>query len=387
MLTTQNPADLDYKGLANIGTWFIGRLQTEQDKNRLLDGLQGASREAAQRFDRKALSEIISGLKSRVFLVNNVHENHPELFETRWCMSYLAGPLTKNQLKALEPEKDASDEAEVFEAEAEAGEKSRRSAVSETSEAAASKVPTEEIRAPEKRRAPAASAETKASGEPAVSASAVRAEVPDGIPEYFLPVDFAAENLYYFPSLYGVVSTDFVDNKQDIAYEEITTWNTPLQDGVITVDWKKESPVRPEPEALEERPESGVRFISLPEAAKKKTNYTAWNRELKDFLYREQVLTLYKNKKTGMVSQPGESERDFVIRVSQEGREERDKKMEDLRKKYEKKMQTMAERIRKAEQRVEREKGQAKQAKLSAAMSLGSTLLGGLIGRDRKSVV
>ena len=100
LLSTQNPVDLDYKGLSNAGTWFVGRLQTERDKARLLDGLEGVSAQAGG-FDRKATEQIISGLGSRVFLMNNVHEDGPAIFQTRWAMSYLCGPLTRDQIRSL----------------------------------------------------------------------------------------------------------------------------------------------------------------------------------------------------------------------------------------------------------------------------------------------
>ena len=99
VLATQNPVDLDYKGLSNAGTWFIGRLQTERDKQRVLDGLEGASGQGG--LDRAALEKLISALGSRVFLLNNVHEDAPEVFQTRWAMSYLRGPLTRPQIATL----------------------------------------------------------------------------------------------------------------------------------------------------------------------------------------------------------------------------------------------------------------------------------------------
>jgi hypothetical protein len=101
MLTTQNPVDLDYKGLANTGTWFLGRLQTERDKARVLDGLEGASAAAHAEFDKHKIDTLLSGLTQRVFLMNNVHEDAPVVFESRWAMSYLRGPLTRDQIKKL----------------------------------------------------------------------------------------------------------------------------------------------------------------------------------------------------------------------------------------------------------------------------------------------
>ena len=101
VLASQNPVDLDYKGFANAGTWFIGRLQTERDKMRVLDGLEGAASEAGKEFDRQQMGRTLAGLSRRIFLVNNVHSDHQDIIETRWTLSYLRGPLTKTQIKSL----------------------------------------------------------------------------------------------------------------------------------------------------------------------------------------------------------------------------------------------------------------------------------------------
>jgi hypothetical protein len=101
VLATQNPVDLDYKGLSNAGTWFLGRLQTERDKARVLEGLEGASAAAGQRFDRAAMEQTLAGLGRRVFLMNNVHDDTPVVFQTRWTLSYLRGPLTRQQIQQL----------------------------------------------------------------------------------------------------------------------------------------------------------------------------------------------------------------------------------------------------------------------------------------------
>src|SRR5690606_24676323 len=105
------PVDLDYKGLSNTGTWFIGRLQTERDKARVLDGLEGASAAAGAAFDRAQLDRLISGLASRVFLMNNVHDDVPAVFQTRWALSYLRGPLTREQIESLMAERKSAVES------------------------------------------------------------------------------------------------------------------------------------------------------------------------------------------------------------------------------------------------------------------------------------
>src|SRR5262249_6449547 len=110
VLATQNPVDLDYKGLANAGTWWIGRLQTDRDKARVLDGLEGAAAEAGSRFDRQQMEQTLAALGSRVFLMNNVHEDKPVVFEVRWAMSYLRGPLSRTQIKTLMKDKVAAKE-------------------------------------------------------------------------------------------------------------------------------------------------------------------------------------------------------------------------------------------------------------------------------------
>ncbi len=101
VLATQNPVDLDYKGLSNCGTWFLGRLQTQRDKDRMLEGLEGASTATGHAFDRAEMDKTLSGLGRRVFVMNNVHDERPVVFQTRWTLSYLRGPLTREQIQTL----------------------------------------------------------------------------------------------------------------------------------------------------------------------------------------------------------------------------------------------------------------------------------------------
>ena len=107
VLSTQNPVDLDYKGLSNAGTWFLGRLQTERDKRRVLEGLEGASAQAGSSFNKQKMEATLAGLGSRVFLMNNVHDDEPVVFHTRWALSYLRGPLTRSQIGLLMAEHKA----------------------------------------------------------------------------------------------------------------------------------------------------------------------------------------------------------------------------------------------------------------------------------------
>ena len=107
LAATQNPVDLDYKAMSNMGTWWLGRLQTERDKMRVLDGLEGAAADGGGAFDRGRMEQLLAGLDTRVFLMNNVHEDGPVVFHVRWVMSYLCGPMTRRQIKGLmDPRRD-----------------------------------------------------------------------------------------------------------------------------------------------------------------------------------------------------------------------------------------------------------------------------------------
>jgi len=114
LLATQNPVDLDYKALSNTGTWWLGRLQTERDKARVLDGLEGAAASQDGGFNRQDMEELLAGLGSRVFLMNNVHDDAPTVFHVRWVMSYMRGPMTRRQIKTLmDPKRDAFTDGSV----------------------------------------------------------------------------------------------------------------------------------------------------------------------------------------------------------------------------------------------------------------------------------
>ena len=165
VLATQNPVDLDYKALSNAGTWFIGRLQTERDQARVLDGLEGAMSTAGGAFDRNAIGKIIGGVGKRQFLLHNVHEDHPEVFESRWAMSYLRGPLTRAQIKILMD--------------------GRRPAAGATGATGASGATGAT------RRAPAAP-ETSAPVAPAAPVAPVAPVLPPGISQYFAPAKAGA---------------------------------------------------------------------------------------------------------------------------------------------------------------------------------------------------
>lgn len=334
VLATQNPVDLDYKGLSNTGTWFLGRLQTERDKMRVLEGLEGAG---DGRFDRQAMERTLAGLGKRVFLMHNVHEDGPVVFRTRWAMSYLRGPLTREQIARL--------------------------MVS--------------------RRKPLEAAE------PVVPARVkqTRPVLPPGVPEGFLPVEAArAEDVTYEPRLLGIGTVQYVDSrtKRRIHQKDVAVL-LPLHEGNAPPEWNEATPADVYPEELSTHPADAAGFGDLPAAATEPRSYTGWRKAFSDWLYREHELILFKSPGTGLTSDPGESERDFRVRLVEVGREKRDRKTDDLKKKYATRIARLEERIRKAEAAVSREQRQASSRRMQTVVSFGATLLSALVGRKRLS--
>ena len=354
VLATQNPVDLDYKALSNTGTWFIGRLQTERDKARLLDGLEGAAAATGSQFDRKDLEQIISGLGSRVFLMNNTHEDQPVVFQTRWALSYLRGPLTRDQIKRLmDPYRKLAEAAPVAEA----------------------AVPVQAGDAPPAAAVPAPAPQSDQGHPPTLA--------PE-IPQFYIPVRGrgpANSSLVYQPRLLGTTRINFVDRKHKVDLAKDLIYITPILDEAIPVNWDDAQELEVAANDLEKSPEPDAKYPSLPPAAGNARNYARWHRDFSSWLYGDQSLELLSSPSLKEVSQAGESERDFRVRLQLAAREQRDEATEALRKKYASKLATLQERIRRAEQAVDREKAQAKQQGFQTAISFGATLLGAFTGR------
>ncbi|MBN1375982.1 MAG: ATP-binding protein [Dehalococcoidia bacterium] len=353
LLATQNPVDLDYKGLSNTGTWFIGRLQTERDKARVIEGLEGVAATTGMKWDRGEMEKIMAGLGKRVFLMNNVHDDSPVVFETRWAMSYLRGPLTRSQIKLLmDPVKAAGQSIDV----------ERPSTVSTT--------------------APAANATSNVAT--FGTKSGLRPILPPKVTQYFVPVrgrEPAGQTLFYRPELIAAGSVHFADTKTGINHIRDVNYRVPVTDNPIAVDWDTAIEVDFDMNDLEQTPVNAAVYADLPSIAMKGESYSFWNKEFSGWLYRMQKLEVWKSPALKEFSKVNESERDFRIRLQQQAREHRDEAGEKLRMKYAPKFTSLQERLRRAEAAVEREKEQAKQQKMQTALSFGSTILGGFLGR------
>jgi len=349
VLATQNPVDLDYKGLANTGTWFIGRLQTERDKARVLEGLEGASASSGKKFDKQGMEQLLAGLGNRVFLLNNVHEDAPEVFQTRWTLSYLRGPLTRTQIKLLmEPVRGKASGVR--------GEGKDRPASS-----------------------PAASHLTP---------HASRPMLPPDVPQHFIPVrgsQPSGSTLIYQPMLLAASQVRVSDSKVGVDVTQDVTLLAPISDGAVAVDWDRAAGSGLALADLESSPLDGARFGAVPSAASKAKIYEVWNKDFAGWLFRTQKVDLLKSPSTKESSKPGESERDFRVRLQQFGREARDKQSDSLRKKYAPKIAALQDRIRRAGQMVERQQSESRSSQMQAAISVGASILGAFLGRKTVS--
>lgn len=325
VLSTQNPVDLDYKGLSNCGTWFIGKLQTERDKARVIEGLQTASN---GEIDAKQLDTLLATIPGRTFVMRSIYEKNPIEFQTRWTMSYLRGPLTLAQISKL--------------------------------------VDKHIIEKPQPVSLPHVSSE--------------RPNSPPGVPEYFVSRPELQPPLRYKPFVFGLAKLHFVDAKMrvdmwkdlcimvELSKEGNISWDT----GVIIPNGKN---------VLSSEPLTGSSFDDLPAALMQEKNYAQYQKTLAASLFQTQVHTIYKLPSLNMTSKDSESEADFRIRIGVEMREKRDEAIQKIRDKYEKKITTLRDKVRKAQDKVAQKSESAGMQKAQTWISVGTTLLGAVFGR------
>jgi hypothetical protein len=343
VLSTQNPVDLDYKGLANTGTWFIGRLQTERDKARVMEGLEGAA--AASGFNRGRMEEILAGLGKRIFLLHNVHENAPVIFQTRWVMSYLRGPITREQIKILmAPKKHLKPDATV----------------------AFNQAPTVEPSNP--------SAKTQDAAPPVM---------PPGVDIFYLAASGAGHGVVYSPAVVGQLNAHYSNAQYGVETTETMAMAALLDTGPVLLDW--DNAVFFDPQAIETTPLMEGEYANLPAAANRAANYQKWRQDLLRWVRQNRPVELFFSKKNRLTSELGETENEFRMRLSHIMREQRDLAVEKLRKKYEKRFTTLQDRLMRAEHAIDRESEQAKATRVQTAISFGTAILGAFLGRKAVS--
>ncbi|MBL9155203.1 MAG: DUF87 domain-containing protein [Verrucomicrobiales bacterium] len=342
LLATQNPVDLDYKALSNIGTWWLGRLQTERDKMRVLDGLEGAATSGDGAFNRAKMEQLLAGLGNRIFLMNNVHEDGPVVFHVRWVMTYLRGPLARKQIKELMD-------------------------------------PKRPVETPEQKAAKAAAAPKLEKPKP------LRPRLPKGVAEYFVPAGpgVPGEEIHYAPAVIRVGEVRFNDAKKGINGSNEVVHVNPIDLESGAIDWNREIelPAGMTPQQLSLEPLPGASFADLPLNLIESKAWTGLGKEFVDWLYANEALTLYFSPLSGEHSRIGETEGDFRARLVHSAHEARDKKVEELRQKYAKQIEAAEARITKAMDELDDQKSQASSAKMSTVMSIGTSILGAVLGR------
>jgi len=341
VLATQNPVDLDYKGLSNMGTWFLGRLQTQRDKDRVLDGLEGASMQQGSAFDRQTMERSLSALGNRVFLMNNVHDDGPTVFQSRWALSYLRGPLSRDQISKL------------------MADKRKQPQPSASSRQAAGSLST-------------------AGGE-----SNTRPIVPADVTEKFLiptKIAGAKARMVYRPAILSQSSIHFVKSSADVDYWQDVQLLVDIDQEVPDPLWEKAKRIEPDVLQLGNQPEDAFAYAELPVALSASKNYASWEKSLKEYFFRHTQCTVYACKALKQTSAPGVAEMDARIEFSHKAKELRDQAIDKLKIKFGDKIRSFQTRILASQQKLEREKEQANAKQMEGFFNIGTTILGALLG-------
>ena len=363
VLTTQNPVDLDYKALSNAGTWFIGRLQTDRDKQRLMDGLESVSAESGMEFNKKEMDTLISSLGSRIFLLHNVHEDGPVLFQTRWAMSYLRGPLTRDQIRFLR-NRTQVEQPDVQPVHAQAS-------------------PPQETPVPE-----------GVSSEPP--------PLPPGIRHVFIPpritagqalseagaANDATVRLVYEPALIAMGKVSFISSKQNISESQERAMLIYPDEGGVGSVWEYAEQIGLKVEDLSERPEPNSFFSgALPAAWSTVTKLKSAGKDFSDYLYYNSRIDLPFNPSLKIYGIPGESAEEFKARCADAAKQNRDEEVEKLRDRMETKLTRLRTKLSKEELELEEDKDDYKSRKNEEMLSAGETIAGffGVLGRRRSS--
>ncbi len=338
VLATQNPVDLDYKALSNAGTWFLGRLQTARDKARVLDGLEGAASSSGAGFDRARVDRLLAGLEQRMFLLHSVHDDDETVFQTRWTMSYLRGPLLREEIKRLQGAGPASEEVTP-------------------------------------RLNPFATGAGGAGG------AGPRPLLPPGVREVFLSSDgpVPSGGLLYKPAILGRARVRFTNTKARIDCDREVFCLAPAGDQLGESAWEGGRQFAEVPE-VESGPQGGG-FASLPAALAAAKAYASLGTSLKNHLARTAKLTVFTAPAIDAVSRPDETEGEFRVRIAQQVREWRDKEIDRISDKSAAKLASLNDRIARARQKVEKEKAEAKNKSMQTYVSIGTAVLSAILGR------
>ena len=360
ILSTQNPVDFDYKALSNAGTWLIGKLQTDQDKARLLDGLEGAAPGVSRSdFDRQ-----ISLLDKRVFLLHNVHEDEPEVFHTRWAMNYLPGPLTRVQL----PELNALVDAQTHRV---------------------TKRPVE--------------AESSSEEESPKLGQTLQPALPGSISVHYLPankglsqaldevkdligVTAQQPKVLYRAALAGQARVGFLDRKYNISQEKLYAIRIEEMQRKGLIRWEDYlvEPIDIRDLARSPLPDATFDTLdNLPVIDSKYVNQL--EKDFQDWIYRTQTMKLRLNEALEVVAGPDISEKEFEEMCAKAVEKKKAKALEAIKDKYETKLDRIEDKHRDELQNLEEDKAELSHRRMEEA-GKGLENVIGIIGGRRRSL-
>ncbi|MFW3371432.1 ATP-binding protein [Aliarcobacter butzleri] len=334
ILSTQNPVDIDYKGLANIGTWFIGRLQTKQDKEKVIDGLSSANE---GNLNKDEVMNLISNLEKRNFILKNINEDGIKIFETRWALSYLKGPISKDGIKKLMSEKKKQN------------------------------ISTQKIENENQT---------------------TQINIEKGIPKPIITSNLTEKYLYssqnsaYYLQPYLICSCDvhYIDAPKNIDFEEKISYKIYLDENMKNIDFEEKEELGNN--SFEEKEKPNSFYYELPSFIQKEKDIKVIEKDFMDYIYRNSKLTLYKNEFLKITSKQTESLNDFKIRLQDRLNEKIDLEVEKLKIKFVKENDSIETKLSKLYEKLQKEEIQATSTTTDTIISIGTSLLGAFFGNS-----
>jgi hypothetical protein len=339
ILSTQNPVDIDYKGLSNIGTWFIGRLQTKQDIDKVIDGLSGASDEA---IDKKELEKTISNLEKRTFIMKNINEENIKIFTTRWVLSYLKGPISKDDIKKLM--KDKIEKVKIV-----------------------------------NKKEKVATKENKNTKNNAATKDFTKPILPKTIEEKYL-FNSQSDEYSLQPYLLCSCSINFVNTSKNIDKNEELSYKIYLDERINEISFDEIEDAKGL--VFDTKSRINCTYYEVPSFLQNEREIKKVQKDFSDYIYRNNKLVLFKNTALKLTSKQDESIKDFKVRIQDRLNEKIDEELEKLQAKFQKTEDSLEKKLDKLLVKLEKEKNQASAKTTNTLISIGTSILGAFFGKS-----
>ncbi|MBM3178829.1 MAG: DUF853 family protein [Chloroflexi bacterium] len=400
LLATQNPVDMDYKALSNTGTWFIGKLQTERDKNRLLDGLESA----AGGIPRAAMDKLISSLGKRVFVMHNVHEKMPVLIQTRWTMNFLAGPMTRAQIPALNQLVDAALRTAPAPAPVSRKESKPQPSIEDLQPVS---IPTasQPVIRDLKGQSVTPQPESRITQSASRTADGIltKPTLPAGIREYFLPQNYSLpeafqsaqramppqamiQGIVYRPSLLAAAQVRLLDRKYGVDSELTRAALVDSLDRRGIVRWDEFAYSGPSLDKVETMPAASARFGIIDAPLDDSKLMSALQKDFTDWIFRNSEVTARANLALKVFGGPDVSQAEFMTACSEQARMARDAEISKKTSVIEKKIKTLEDKLGREERELREDQSDLQNRNIESGANL-LELGAGLVGFGRKKSV